>query len=79
MRTQEELEQQVSGLKEYVAECETACGGPPGLLICKIETLVGELAHQMQKAYMRNDLESADRIAVLIGEKKPSDHEKEAL
>jgi hypothetical protein len=34
-----------------------------------------ELRRQLQAAWMRNDLKTADRIADLIGDKRPSEHE----
>ncbi len=45
---------------------------------CRIQQLTNELAFQRQKAYMRNDITSADRISKLIGAKLPSVHEGEA-
>lgn len=38
-------------------------------------TLKAELRRQLQAAWMRNDLKTADRIADLIGDKRPSEHE----
>jgi hypothetical protein len=44
---------------------------------CRIQQLINELAFQRQRAYMRNDIVSADRISKLIGAKLPSVHEGE--
>lgn len=38
-----------------------------------------ELRTQLQKAYQRLDFATADRIAALVGEMKPSDYEKADL
>ena len=40
---------------------------------------VRELRTQLTQAWMRLDYATADRIAVLIGDPKPSDHEREDL
>jgi hypothetical protein len=34
-----------------------------------------ELRRQSQAAWMRGDIVTADRIAVLVGDKRPSEHE----
>ncbi len=49
-----------------------------GLRNEEIANLKAELAFQRQRAYMRNDIVSADRISKLIGAKLPSVHEGEA-
>jgi hypothetical protein len=43
----------------------------------RISEIMNELAFQRQRAYMRNDIVSADRISKLIGAKLPSVHEGE--
>lgn len=52
---------------------------------CRVEAAVkmyehydnckAELRRQLQAAWMRNDLKTADRIADLIGDRRPSEHE----
>ena len=48
------------------------------LNIYNVPDMLAELAFQRQRAYMRNDIVSADRISTLIGAKLPSVHEGEA-
>ena len=44
-----------------------------------VDLLFAELSRQSREAWMRGDLSTADRIAALIGEPLPSDHEKADL
>ena len=41
--------------------------------------IVEELRRQSLEAHLRGDLKTADRIAALLGDKLPSDFEKENL
>ena len=44
-----------------------------------VDLLFAELSRQSREAWMRGDLSTADRIAALIGQPLPSDHEKADL
>jgi hypothetical protein len=43
----------------------------------KTDNLLAELRDQLTKAWMRGDLKTADRIADLIGDRRPSEHESD--
>lgn len=69
---------------EYAPKCES-CGVPfsehLGLIgTCKqLHEFGTELRRQKQEAWMRGDLQTASRIAVLIGDFDPVEHEKADL
>jgi len=62
-------------LREKVTELE----GRNETLRQMREHEIAELRRQKDAAWMRNDLTTANRIADLIGDKRPSDHEADAL
>lgn len=59
--------------------CESVSKFGDRELIAAAPAMYQELLRQMREAYMRLDYKTADRIADLIGEVRPTDHEKEDL
>jgi hypothetical protein len=59
--------------------CELSVKATDDKLIAAAPAMHQELLRQMREAWMRLDYKTADRIADLIGEVRPTDHEKEDL
>lgn len=68
--------------KEYYGGylvCESIAKAGDGELIAAAPKMYAELIRQMREAWMRADYRTADRIADIIGEPRPTDHEKADL
>lgn len=59
--------------------CESVYTAADSELIAAAPGMYHELLRQMREAWQRLDYRSADRIADLIGEVRPTDYEKEDL
>lgn len=46
-------------------------------LVQHVRKMVAELCRQGLEAWMRGDYQTADRLAALVGDPLPSEHEKE--
>jgi len=59
--------------------CESIATSRDAELIVAAPKMYSELLRQMREAWMRLDYKTADRIADIIGEPRPTDHEKADL
>lgn len=59
--------------------CESIAKAGDAELLAAAPKMYAELLVQMQQAWMRADYRTADRIADIIGEPRPTDHEKAGL
>lgn len=59
--------------------CESIATHADRELIAAAPAMYAELRQQLNQAWMRADYHTADRIADILGEVRPTDHEKEDL
>lgn len=59
--------------------CESLCKEADKQLIAAAPKMYAELLVQMKQAWMRLDYATADRIADILGEPRPTDHEQAGL
>jgi hypothetical protein len=59
--------------------CESSAKAGDAELIAAAPKMYAELLIQMQQAWQRADYRTADRIADILGEPRPTDHEKAGL